>query len=115
MRCASLGIALGLVIAGSGAGRADYTCRKSDLRSCVAEIVRVDREIRRRVQSGHPGNLGTSLVGCYNECIGKHFPTDTPEQCTGSKARFAQITRTNAAFGRTDLRDLLVERCDQAR
>jgi hypothetical protein len=86
-------------------------CALPDLRYCVAEIIRIDRDIKVRMDRGSSGNLGKSLVGCFLECTKKHFPTDTAARCTKTKTSFAQAARTSPALLKTDFAAYIAKQC----
>ena len=85
------------------------------LAPCVNEIIRVDkvltgfeREFRR---TGQGYNYGNSLRGCQIYCIRRHFPHETPEECTSTAATFKRAVKTRPYLWKTDLRQVLKEKC----
>jgi hypothetical protein len=85
------------------------------LSPCVDEIIRVDKEILSREKhaqrTGMGYNAGNSLVGCRIYCIVRHFPHDTPDECKASIATFEKAAARKPYLWRTDLRQLLIEKC----
>jgi len=93
-----------------------YWCGKPlDLSPCVDEIIRVDKEIlyreKRAYETGLGYNAGNSLVGCRAYCVVRHFPHDTPDECKASVATFEKQAARKPYLWRTDLRQLLLEKC----
>jgi hypothetical protein len=91
-------------------------CGKSlGLSPCVDEIIRVDREIllreKRAFATGLGYNAGNSLVGCRIYCIVRHFPHDTADECKASVSTFEKQAARKPYLWRTDLRQLLLEKC----
>jgi hypothetical protein len=86
------------------------------LPSCVDEIISVDKELLSRAKefyrTGRPYNAGNSLVGCRIYCIVRHFPHDTPDECKASVATFEKEAARKPYLWRTNLRQLLLEKCD---
>jgi hypothetical protein len=86
------------------------------LPSCVNEIISVDKELLSRAKefqkTGRPYNAGNSLVGCRIYCITRHFPHDTPDECKASVATFEKEAARKPYLWRTNLRQLLLEKCD---
>ena len=85
------------------------------LAPCVNEIIRVDkvltgfeREFRR---TGQGFSYGNSLRGCQIYCILRHFPHETPEECTSTAATFKRAVKTRPYLWKTDLRQVLKEKC----
>jgi hypothetical protein len=85
------------------------------LAPCVDEIVRVDRELASRERefkrTGRGYNAGTSLRGCQIYCILRHFPHETPKQCSSTTATFKRTARTQPYLWKADLAQLLKEKC----
>ncbi len=88
-------------------------CNKTDFRSCVREIVRVDAILKKRSESGYMGNVGNSLVSCYVECIGLHFPSEGPAECTTARKRLAEGAAQSPALARGFAATAVWERCGQ--
>jgi hypothetical protein len=86
------------------------------LPSCVDEIISVDKELLSRAKefyrTGRPYNAGNSLVGCRIYCIVRHFPHDTPDECKASVATFEKEATRKPYLWRTNLRMLLMEKCN---
>jgi hypothetical protein len=85
------------------------------LSPCVDEIIDVEKEIlsreRRAYETGIGYNAGNSLVGCRIYCIVRHFPHDTSGECKVSVATFEKQASRKPYLWRTDLRQLLLEKC----
>jgi hypothetical protein len=86
------------------------------LSPCVDEIIRVDKEILSRekdaYRTGLGYNAGNSLVGCRIYCTVRHFPHDTPDECKASVATFEKEAVRKPYLWRTNLRMLLMEKCE---
>ena len=86
------------------------------LPSCVDEIISVDKELLSRAKAfhrtGRPYNAGNSLVGCRIYCIVRHFPHDSPDECKASIATFEKEAARKPYLWRTNLRLVLLEKCD---
>ena len=86
------------------------------LPSCVDEIISVDKELLSRAKEFHRTerlyNAGNSLVGCKIYCIVRHFPHDTPDECKASVATFEKAAARKPYLWRTNLRLLLMEKCN---
>jgi hypothetical protein len=92
-------------------------CGKSlGLSPCVDEIIRVEKEILSREKEAHRTglgyNAGNSLVGCRIYCTIRHFPHDTPDECKVSVATFEKEAVRKPYLWRTNLRLLLMEKCE---
>jgi hypothetical protein len=85
------------------------------LSPCVDEIIRVEKEILSRekeaYRTGLGYNAGSSLVGCRIYCTVRHFPHDTPDECKASVATFERGAARKPYLWRTNLRQLLLEKC----
>lgn len=86
--------------------------------SCVDEIIRIDRERKEREahfrRTGQKHNAGLSLTGCYNYCVLRHFPHETPQQCAASVPRWKRAAQNRPGLWKTDLHDLLAQECGLA-
>jgi hypothetical protein len=100
--------------------RLEYWCSgRTALPQCVREIVRVDREIKKLDEmlrrTGQDANRGLSLMGCYNYCILRHFPFDTPGECKATVARFRRSAASNHGLMKTALKGHLDRTCKAVR
>lgn len=88
------------------------------LAPCSDEIIRVDKTILEREKesqrTGRGYNAGTSLRGCQIYCILRHFPHDTPDECKRSIVTFEKVAARKPYLWRTDLRQLLLRKCEIA-
>ena len=98
---------------------ADYEpwCGKPlGLSPCVDEIIQVEKDIlsreKRAYKTGIGYNAGSSLVGCRIYCTVRHFPHDTPDECKASVATFEKEAARKPYLWRTNLRLLLIEKCE---
>jgi hypothetical protein len=99
--------------------RYQYWCgRTLTLASCVYEIIELDKVLLERKKefqkTGREYYAGNSLIGCHTYCILLYFPHDTASECKASIATFEKVAMRKPYLWRTDLRQLLLERCKLA-
>ncbi|MFC5486568.1 hypothetical protein, partial [Microvirga aerilata] len=86
------------------------------LSPCVDEIIQVEKDIlsrdKRAYKTGIGYNAGSSLVGCRIYCTVRHFAHDTPDECKVSVATFEKEAARKPYLWRTNLRLLLMEKCE---